>query len=148
MLAACAARKDSSMGKDKHTGRKLALGAAVAGATGYLAGVLTAPKSGKATRKDLAGTAEDIKESAEEQLQTASNELKMLIKETKVKTIALSSQARKDFDEAVVKAKDAQNKATTVLKSVKAGEADDPQLNKAIKQAKQAKKNLGKYLQG
>ena len=133
------------MAKDNHTGRKLAIGTALAGAVGYVTGLLTAPKSGKATRGDIAGTAEDIKDTAEEQLQTLSTELKDLIKETKIKTIALSSQARKDFDEAVVKAKDAQNKATTVLKSVKAGEADDPQLNKAIKQAKQAKKNLGQY---
>src|ERR1035437_8493938 len=124
------------MAKDNHTGRKLAIGTALAGAVGYVTGLLTAPKSGKATRGDIAGTAEDIKDTAEEQLQTLSTELKDLIKETKIKTIALSSQARKDFDEAVVKAKDAQNKATTVLKAVKAGEADDPQLNKAIKQAR------------
>ena len=134
------------MAKDNHTGRKLAIGTALAGAVGYVTGVLTAPKSGKATREDIAGTAEEIKETAEEQLRTLSAELQDLIKETKVKTIALSSQARKDFDEAVVRAKDAQNKASTVLRSVKAGEADDPQLNKAIKQARQAKKNLDKYL--
>jgi gas vesicle protein len=136
------------MRKNQHAGRKIALGAAVAGVTGYLAGILTAPQSGKDTRGDVAGTAGDMVGGAEEQLQTLSNELKALIKQTKVKTIALSSQARKDFNEALVKAKDAENKAATVLKSVKAGEAEDPELNKAIKQAKQAKKNLGKYLQG
>ena len=87
----------------------------------------------------------DIKRDAEEQLQNFNDELKGLIKETKAKTIALSAQAREEFNEAVVKAKDAQNKATTVLKAVKAGEADDPQLNKAVKQAKQARKNLGKF---
>jgi hypothetical protein len=31
---------------------------------------------------------------------------------------------------------------------MKAGEAEDPELNKAVKQAKQAKKNLSKYLKG
>lgn len=138
-------KKGKLMRKNKHTGRKVALGAAVAGVTGYLAGILTAPKSGKATRKDIADTGGDIKEGAEDQLEDLSNELKTLIKETKVKTIALSSQARKDFDEAVIVARDAQNKASTVLKAVKAGEAQDPELSKAIKQAKQAKKNLGKY---
>ncbi|MEO7364397.1 MAG: YtxH domain-containing protein [Candidatus Saccharimonadales bacterium] len=35
------------------TTKKLAIGAAIAGAAGYLAGVLTAPKSGKATRDDI-----------------------------------------------------------------------------------------------
>jgi gas vesicle protein len=134
--------------EDNHTGRKFALGAAVAAVTGYLAGVLTAPQSGKDTRDDIANKAGDVKMSAEEQLQAVSNELKSLIKETKNRSLALSSQAREEFNEAVIKAKDAQNKAGTVLKAVKAGKADDPQLNKAIKQARQAQKNLAKFLKG
>jgi hypothetical protein len=60
--------------------------------------------------------------------------------------VALSSTARAEFNEAVVRAKDAQNKATYVLKAAKAGEASDPDLNKAVKQARQALKNLGKFL--
>ncbi len=134
------------MARDKHVGRKIAIGSAVAGTVGYLAGILTAPKSGKETRKDIAAEAGDIKGSLEEQLRDLNVELKDLLAEAKVRTIALSATARKEFDEAVVKAKDAQNKAATILKSVKAGEADDPELNKAIKQARQAKKNLDKYL--
>jgi gas vesicle protein len=136
------------MARNNHNGRKFALGAAVAAVTGYVAGILTAPQSGKDTRDDITNKATDVKLSAEEQLQNASDDLKTLIKETKTKTVALSSQAREEFNEAVVKAKDAQNKATTVLKAVKAGKADDPQLNKAIKQAKQAQKNLAKFLRG
>ncbi|MGA3150256.1 MAG: YtxH domain-containing protein [Candidatus Saccharimonadales bacterium] len=130
----------------EHTGRKLALGTVVAGAVGYVTGILTAPKSGKATRQELAGTAEDVKKNAEQQLQDLNKDLNGLINETKKKTVALGAQARKEFDETVVKAKDAQNKASSVLKAVKAGEAEDPQLNRAIKQAKLAKKSLGKYL--
>lgn len=132
--------------KDPHTGRKLAIGAVLAGAVGYVSGILTAPKSGKETREDIADKAEDIKEGAEDQLQVAHDELTDLIKATKSKSVALGSKAREEFNEAVVRAKDAQNKAAHVLKAVKAGEADDPALNKAIKQAKQAKKNLSKYL--
>ena len=132
--------------KDEHTGRKLAIGAAIAGAVGYVSGILTAPKSGKETREDIADKAEDIKEDAEEQLQTAHDELSELLKTAKNKSVALGSKARVEFNEAVVRAKDAQNKAGHILKAVRAGEADDPALNKAIKQAKQAKKNLSKYL--
>lgn len=134
------------MARDKHTGRKLAIGALVAGAAGYITGLLTAPKSGKETREDIADKAGDIKDSAEDQLQEVHDELDNLIKNTKSKTIALKSKARKEFDEAVVKAKDAKDKAGGVLKAVKAGEASDPELNKAVKQAKQAQKNLAKYL--
>lgn len=132
--------------KDNHTGRKLAVGTAIAGAVGYVTGILTAPKSGKQTREDIADKAEDIKESGEGQLQSAHDELNELIKIAKNKSVALGSKARVEFNEAVVTARDAQNKAAHVLKAVRGGQADDPALNKAIKQAKQAKKNLSKYL--
>jgi gas vesicle protein len=133
--------------RNSHAGRKIAIGSVIAGAVGYLAGVLTAPKSGKQTRTEIATKAGDIKVDAEAQLHDANNELKDLIKNAKVKTVALSSTARAEFNEALVKAKDAQNKATHVLKAAKAGEANDPDLNKAIKQAKLAAKNLKKFLQ-
>ena len=135
-----------AFGKKQHTARKVAVGSALAGAVGYLAGILTAPKSGKDTRHDIANKAEDVKASAEDELMDLNDELKGLIKMTKEKTVALSSSARAEFNEAVIKAKDAQNKAGEVLKAVKKGEANDPELNKAVKQAKQAAKNLGKYL--
>ncbi len=131
--------------KDVHTGKKLAIGAAIAGAVGYVTGLLTAPQSGKETREDIADKAEDIREDAEDQLQRAHDELSDLLKSAKDKSVALSSKARSEFNEAVVTAKDAQNKTAYLLKAVKAGEADDPQLNKALKQAKAAAKNLSKY---
>ncbi|MBI2588708.1 YtxH domain-containing protein [Candidatus Saccharibacteria bacterium] len=133
------------MTQDEHTGRKLAIGALIAGIGGYLAGILTAPKSGKETREDIAEKAEDLKDDAQEQLQKASDELGELIKTAKTKTLELGSKARAEFNETVVRAKDAQNKALHVLKAVKSGEADDPQLSKAIKQAKLAAKNLSRY---
>lgn len=133
------------MTKNEHTGRKLAIGALLAAAAGYVAGILTAPKSGKETRKDLADKAEDLKETAEEQLEHAHDELTNLLKTAKSKSLALGSKARTEFNEAVVGAKDAKNKLNHLLKAVRSGEADDPQLNKALKQAKSAAKNLGKY---
>jgi gas vesicle protein len=120
--------------KNENTGKKIALGAAVAGVVGYLGGILTAPKSGKETRKQLAEDAEGIKETTEEQLQKVNDELKVLLKDTKSKTVALSAQAREEFNEAIIRAKDAQNKTAHTLKAVKAGEAEDPELNKAIPQ--------------
>ena len=132
--------------RNSNMGRKIAIGSAVAGLAGYLAGILTAPKSGQQVRKDLANKAGDIKHESEDQLRDLNDELKDLIKSTKVKTIALSSSARTEFNEAVIKAKDAQNKSAQVLKAAKAGEASDPDLNKAVKQARQAIKNLGKFL--
>jgi gas vesicle protein len=135
-----------AFGKKQHTARKIAIGSALAGAAGYLAGILTAPKSGKDTRQDIANKAEDVKYGAEDELQAASVELKELLSKTKDKTVAMGSSARAEFNEAVIKAKDAQNKTGEVLKAVKKGEASDPELNKAVKQARQAAKNLAKYL--
>ena len=134
------------MAKNKNAGRNIAIGAAVAGVTGYLTVLLTAPKSGKETRDGITDKAVDVKDSAVDQLEELEGDLNGLLVKTKAKTVALSAQAREEYNEAVIKAKDAQNKATYVLKAVKAGEAEDPELNKAIKQAKQAKKNLGKFL--
>lgn len=133
---------------DNSTGKKIALGALMAGVAGYVTGILTAPKSGKETREDIVDKAEDIKHGAEDQLQAAQDDVSDLLKSAKQKTLALSAQAREEFNEAVVKAKDAQNKGSGVLKAVRAGEASDPELNKAIKQLKLAQKNLAKYLKG
>jgi gas vesicle protein len=125
---------------------KVALGSAIAGAVGYLAGILSAPKSGKQTRQDIADKAGDAKTSAEDELHELNEELKDMIKNAKGKTISLGSAARAEYNETLIKAKDAQNKAGEVLKAVKNGGADNPELDKAVRQAKQAAKNLGKYL--
>ena len=44
---------------------KLALGALVSAAAGFVTGILTAPKSGKETRADLKQKAEEVKSKAE-----------------------------------------------------------------------------------
>jgi gas vesicle protein len=132
--------------RDPHVGRKIAIGSAIAGGLGYLAGILTAPKSGKDTRRDIADKAGDAKAFTMNELDHLNEELKELISTTKARGATLSASARAEFNEAVIKAKDAQNKAAEVLKAVRKGEASDPELNRAIKQAKQATKNLGKYL--
>jgi gas vesicle protein len=129
----------------QNTGKKMALSALIAGAAGYVGGILTAPKSGRETRKQLANDAEGLKENTEVQLQKVNDDLKELLKEAKTKTLALSSQAKEEFNEALLRAKDAQNKTSSTLKALKAGQADDPELNRAVKQARQAAKNLGKF---
>jgi len=132
--------------KDPKTGQKIALGAAIAGIGGYLAGVLTAPKSGKETRGELAEQAGVLKNDAEVQLAVAQRELGVVIKEAQEKTVSLGAAARGEFNETLIRAKDAQNRAKIVLKAFKSGTAEDPELNKAVKQARQAQKNLSKFL--
>ena len=133
------------MAKENHNGRRIALGALIAGAAGYITGILTAPKSGKETREEISDTAVGVKDDTVQQLQNLQNDLDNLIKDAKDRTLNLGAKAREDFNEAVIRAKDAKNKSGMVLKGLRAGQADDPDLNRAIKQAKQAKKNLGKF---
>jgi gas vesicle protein len=85
----------------QNTGKKMALSALIAGAAGYVGGILTAPKSGRETRKQLANDAEGIKENTEVQLQKVNDDLKELLKEAKTRTLALSSQAKEEFNEAL-----------------------------------------------
>lgn len=125
---------------------KWAVGALVAGAAGYIAGILTAPKSGKETRQEIAEKSDELKMEAEQKLLMARDELDEVIKSTKDKATGLPGKAREEYNEAVVRAKDAKNKTAYLLKAAKAGEADDPNVDKAIRQAKQAGKNLKKFL--
>jgi gas vesicle protein len=134
--------------KKQNTGKKVAVSAIVAGVAGYIGGILTAPNSGKNTRRNIVEEAEGIKDGTEAQLQRANDELKSLINDAKTKTVSLSSQAKEEFNEALLRAKDTQNKTSATLKALKVGEADDPELNKAVKQARLAAKNLGKFFKG
>lgn len=132
--------------KKQNTGKKLAAGAALGGFLGYVAGILTAPKSGSETRKGIADKAGEVKNDAADQLEKASEELTAALTSAKTKSAGLNAKAREEYNEAVVKAKDAQNKASQVLKAFRSGQAEDPELNKAVKQARLALRNLGKYL--
>ena len=135
------------MAKD-NSGRKWALGTLIAGVVGYIGGILTAPKSGKETREDIVDKAEDIKNDTRVELENLQDDISDLLAKAKTKAETLSSQARDEINEAVLRAKEVQAKTSIVLKAMKTGEAEDPQLNKAVKQAKQAKKNLSHYLKG
>ena len=59
----------------KNSGKKIAIGTIVAGAVGYVAGILTAPKSGKETRKDIGDAAVKAKNEAERKLKKMHSEL-------------------------------------------------------------------------
>lgn len=122
-------------------------GAVVVGAVaGYVAGILTAPKSGKETRADLQKAGAQLKKNLEVKLQVVKEELSKLIDEANVKVQQLSDRGKKELDALLVKAKAAQAKSKEVLSAVKSGEASDKDLQKALDQAKQAKSHLASYL--
>jgi gas vesicle protein len=126
--------------------KRLAIGSAVAGTFGYLAGLLTAPQSGKDTRKDIKdNTARGLAE-AEKDLKKLHTELDKTIKQAKVGGTKLNASAKQELNELVAKAKDNKEKVREVLSAVHEGEAEDKDLSKAVKQANDALDNLKKYL--
>lgn len=134
------------MGNDNNVGKKVVLGALIAGAVGYVAGVLTAPKSGKDTRKDIANKAGEIKSDTEAAIKKLQNEIDEQLASIKAQSAKLGEKAKQELNEATEKAKNAKNKSAEVVKALRAGEAGNPELDAAVKQLKEAKTHLGKFI--
>lgn len=130
----------------KNTAKKFAIGAAVAAAVGYLAGILTAPKSGKETRQDIKDTTQKGVGEAEKQLKQLYTELTDMIDQAKAKGSDLSAKTREQLDGLVDKAKESKDKARELLSAVHEGEADDKDLQRAINDASKAIEHLRDYL--
>jgi gas vesicle protein len=130
---------------DKRT-KKFAIGAVVAAAAGYVAGILTAPKSGKETREDIKDTAVKTYKTAEKELKELHTELSKLMDEAGKKASEFKGTAQKNLDKAVAGAKVAKEKARDLLSAVHEGDADDKDLDTAVKEAKKAVDHLKSYL--
>ncbi len=126
--------------------RNLAIGTLLGAAAGYVAGILTAPKSGKETREDIKEAAVKTKAEAEKTLKKLHSELNTLIEEGKEKAKEAKTTAQKDYQEVLAKAQKAKDKAREVLSLVHEGGTDDKDLQKAIDEVKKAKDHLKDYL--
>jgi gas vesicle protein len=132
--------------KEDHKVRNVAIGAAVAGVAGYVAGILTAPKSGKETRQDIRNKAAKAKADAEKKLKSMYSELTELIATGKKHAASASETAKKELGEAIDKAQAAKTKAKEMLSAVHEGDADDKDLQAAVTEASSAIKHLKTYL--
>ena len=128
------------------TAKRLAIGAAIAGAAGYIAGILWAPQSGKETRKDILKAKGYKVSKVEEQLQKLHSELADLVDEAKGKGDDLGSKTQKELRKLVDSARDAKDRAASVISSVQAGKISDKDLNKAIADAKHTIEHIKDYL--
>jgi len=125
---------------------KWAVGALVAGVAGFVAGILTAPKSGRETRKDLKDAALKAKSEAEKNLKSMHSELSKTLLDVKAKGEKLGGKAKTEFEQLVDKAQTAKEKVREVLSSLHDGDADDPDLKKAFKEAQDSLAALKKYV--
>jgi gas vesicle protein len=135
-------RKNNS----RDTLKKVAIGSGVAAAAGYVAGVLTAPKSGKATRGDIKAAAKQSRAEAEKELKKLQIELEKLMKEAKTRGGKLSAKAQKELKVLVEKAKNSKDKTREVIGAVRKGDADDQDLKRAVKNAHSSIDHLREYL--
>ena len=130
---------------DKRT-KRWALGAMIAAAAGYIAGLLTAPKSGKETRQDIKDTAEHGIAEAEKQLKKLHTQMADTIGQAKEMANTLKGTAQKDLQLAIDKTTVVKEKARELLSALHEGGAEDKDLQKAINDANKAVDHLKTYL--
>ena len=126
---------------------KLAIGAALAGAAGYVVGILSAPAAGKKTRKELAKNTANAYADLEKQLKKMHTELDELMKDVQANGAKVTDDVEQKVSGAVEQATKARVKLREVLSSVHEGEASDKDLKKALNEAKAAFDHLKKFLQ-
>lgn len=121
--------------------KKLAVGTLFGAAIGYIAGVLTAPRSGTETREEL----KTMWQNGERQLKELHTELNDLLVETKQQSQKLKGEAQTKYKEAVEAAQKAKEKARLLLTSIHEGDTEDKDLRAAIDEAKSATEHLRAY---
>lgn len=132
--------------KDNKTIRKFAIGAAITGLIGYIAGILTAPKAGKETREDIKNKAGETYAAAEKELKKLHTELNDLISDASEALSKLKGKSGEGLHEAIEKSQVAKQKARELLSSLHDGEAEDKELQKAITEASKAIEHLKEFL--
>jgi len=130
----------------KKATKKIAIGTVIAAGAGYLAGILTAPKSGKETRKDIKVTTEKGIAAAEKVLKQTYSQLSDASSKAKVQVKKLSGAAKKDLQVAIEFADSAKLKTREILSAVHEGEPQDKNLAKALGESQKALANLKKFL--
>jgi gas vesicle protein len=137
--------RKNSKGKLSAT-KKLIIGSGIAAGAGYLAGILTAPKSGKETRGDIKDAAEKGRRDAEKELKKLLTELGDLVDEAKKKGAVAGKKGKEEMKIALEKAQDTKEKVREVLSAFHEGDAEDDDLRRAVKNANTSIQSLKKYL--
>jgi gas vesicle protein len=126
--------------------KRFALSTLIAAIVGFVAGILTAPKSGKETRQDISEAAGKTKAEAERTLKQLHSELSQLLDQGKEKAGGLKSKAKEDLEAAMGKGNEAKEKVRGLLSALHDGGAEDQDLQKAVKEVNKAIDHLKTYL--
>jgi gas vesicle protein len=131
---------------DTKTFKRFVIGSSIAAGLGYVAGVLTAPKSGKQSRQELQKVASSRLQAAEKDLKNLHTELGDLLDDTKKQGGKTSKRTKEEAAELLERAKDTKEKVREMLSAIHEGGAEDKDLKKAIKDAKASVEHLRDYL--
>jgi gas vesicle protein len=126
--------------------KRIALGTLVAGAAGYIAGLLTAPKSGRATREDIKTATDNTISKTERELKKLHTELNELLSESKKRGTKVQGKAREEYQDVTEMAVKAKQKARELLSALHEGDADNKDLQRAMTEASKAIKHLRAFL--
>lgn len=107
---------------------------------------MTAPKSGKETREDIKNAANKARLELERKLKELNADLSDSIDKAKVKAANLKGKAKTEIDKSIEKATKAKEKVRVMISAIHEGDAEDPELKKALADAKNALKNLETYI--
>lgn len=129
-----------------HKSRNLAVGGAVLAGISYVAGILTAPKSGRETRKDINKAAHKAMTDAERHLKLAHSELAELLVTLKEQANKGKDLANKELQLALEQAEVVKTKTRELISAIHEGEASDKDLDVAVKEAKAAVKHLKSFI--
>jgi gas vesicle protein len=130
----------------KDSTKRFAVGTALAAAAGFLTGILTAPKSGKETRKDIKEAAVSSINEAERQLKRLHTELNDVIAQAKDHGDRVSGKTKEELNVAVQATRQVKEMVREILSAVHEGRAEDKELQKAIADAQKAVKHLRSYI--
>jgi len=126
--------------------KRLAIGSMIAAVVGYIAGVLSAPKSGQQTRKDIKDAGDKSRADAEKELKSLLSELNDLIKEAKTKGSKVGSKTSQEAKTRLSKAADAKDKVREIISAIHDGDANDHDLKIAVNNASSAIEHLKEFI--
>lgn len=132
----------------KKSVKRVAAGALIAGAAGYVAGVLTAPKSGKATRTDLKNKVEKTTTELEQTLKQLHSQLSTTIDSASKTTKNVKAVAKVRARQVTHSALAAKEKVRSALSTLHEGDHEKRDLEKAVSEAQKAIEHLEKYIAG
>jgi X-X-X-Leu-X-X-Gly heptad repeat protein len=128
--------------------QRFALGTIFAAGAGYIAGILTAPKSGRETRDDIANAAKKSALETEKQLKHVLSELNDGLTQVQDKAGNLNDRAHKEADRLIGQAKETKGRVRELISGIHEGEPEDKELKRALSDAKKAVAHLRNFLKG